>query len=118
MSGAHDRTAVQFCHVSSTTLPASRRWGSLYKTGALIMKTLTNGRHLRGYLTGIAAVILTGTGVLAAPQATASQPTGDGGDTQCTLGVWYAVHNPSIAKPRGNQNEQDRRTAQTGPCPM
>ncbi len=49
---------------------------------------------------GAAVVILAGTGLLAAPSATAVQATADGGSNSCSLEVWYAVHNPSIAKPR------------------
>jgi hypothetical protein len=81
------------------------------------MNTFTSrvrGRHT----IGVAAVILTGTGLLVAPHATASQNTGDGRGDHCTLAVWYAVHNPSIAKPRGHQDAQDGRTAPAGPCPV
>lgn len=43
------------------------------------MSTTTTRQLFRRYLTGIAAVTLASTGLLAAPPATATQNTGDGG---------------------------------------
>ncbi len=77
----------------------------------------TTGRPWRRSLTGIAALALAGTGLLAPARAAASQVVGDGAGTGCDLATWYAVHNPSLAKPRGHQDLPDHRTSPTGPCP-
>lgn len=66
---------------------------------------------------GIAAAVLGCAGLLSAPTATASQVVDGGGLPRCDLTLWYVVHNPSIAKPRGDQAEPVHRIVPSGPCP-
>ena len=79
--------------------------------------TISASRPWRRRCTGIGSDHPRSTGLLAAPQATASRASGDGGVTSCDIARWYVVNNPSINKPRGHQDEPDLRTSPTGPCP-
>lgn len=106
------------------------------------MNTITTcGHTLRRCTISTSALALAAVGLLAAPPALGDQTTGGaavasvspspaaadqpgldatGSVTarqQCKLAVWYTVHNPSINKPRANQDALDSRTPPSGPCP-
>jgi hypothetical protein len=85
--------------------------------------TIATGRPGRRHLIGIPALILAGTALLAAPYAISATPdtggtAGEAGGSRCDLALWYVVHNPSMAKPRGHQDRQEERTLPVGPCPL
>ena len=102
--------------------------------------TTPHGHGSHRCLTGISAITLAATMLLAAPPTYGAQaastmviaglpptPQTAGGSLsgtaesltgaqRCTLALWFTVHNPSINKPRGDQDAPDRWTPPDGPC--
>ena len=83
------------------------------------MATTTHPRHTvrsrSARLAGVAGLACAASLLTSAPIASASSPgiLPDAPGASSTLSasaLWYVVHNPSIAKPRGDQSLPDGRT--------
>ena len=88
-----------------------------------LMAITTHQQHTTrahsGRLAGVAALACAASLLAYAPTASATQlgnpSLGPGASAiQTSSALWYIVHNPSIAKPRGDQTVPDGRTMPVG----